>query len=79
MEYSNGDGICVGIVKNAPNSAKEKADVISMILVKHNKKLVSEARYFTPDEAMALSIGLAKAVDIVMGKYYIDFRKEKNK
>lgn len=79
LGYKNKDGIAVGIVKNAPADAITKADVIAVAIVKKGKKLISETRYFTPDEAMGLAIGLMSAVDEVMDKKFQQFREEKDR
>jgi hypothetical protein len=80
FKYANGEGFVVAIGE-APKDAKTKADVIRLYTVKrnrHGKLAESSISYYTPDEAMAISIGLLRAVDYVMAEHWLHFRSHKD-
>lgn len=70
QEYKDGDGFCVS-VGEAPKEAIG-ADVICLHTAKGEK---GTNNYYTPDEAMAVAMGLLLGVDNTLGyKFYQEFR-----
>ena len=76
-EYAGGEGFLIGIVRKVPKAAKTRADVIVVATCKSKRGVKkTEVSYYTPDEAMAVGLGLIRAVDHVMGKHFMKFRRK---